>query len=288
MPAFWVQPKRSPLGPSRSISGVSGRLPAGPAPTVWTSRRPGAAAGRRRSRRNRSPPACLPVRSCQLLRRSGAPRLRARVRSAAPPVYTSAPRAGAPSARLPATRPRGAPAPPARGEARRCPRAGRGSRGGPPCRSPRLAGGDAPGSRGSPGTPRDKSRSIRSSGVRPVSGTARNRTRHAALRRWRSRIAASERSSRRSSNSVSPRPLAMTGAASCSSDRNARQSALNVVMRRPPRPGGLTGGGAGADHAGVSCSRPGWRASARCAGGARRRGGDRRAGCPSAGRSRPA
>ncbi len=37
MPAFWVSPNTSPLGASRSISAVSGRLPAGPAPTVRTS-----------------------------------------------------------------------------------------------------------------------------------------------------------------------------------------------------------------------------------------------------------
>src|SRR5712664_128063 len=36
MPAFCVRPKMSPLGRSSSISAVSGSLPDGPAPAVWT------------------------------------------------------------------------------------------------------------------------------------------------------------------------------------------------------------------------------------------------------------
>ena len=67
MPTFWVQPNRSPLGASRSISAVSGRLPAGPAPIVWTSRSP-AVAERRRSRRTRWRSVYLVVRSSRLLR----------------------------------------------------------------------------------------------------------------------------------------------------------------------------------------------------------------------------
>src|SRR5689334_3084705 len=39
MPAFWVQPKRSPEGRSRSISGVTGRMPRGPGALERTSKR---------------------------------------------------------------------------------------------------------------------------------------------------------------------------------------------------------------------------------------------------------
>src|SRR5262245_35466746 len=39
MPAFWVRPKMSPLGLSRSISAVRGSRPAGPVPAVVTSHR---------------------------------------------------------------------------------------------------------------------------------------------------------------------------------------------------------------------------------------------------------
>ena len=41
MPAFCVQPKRSPDGRSRSISGVNGSEPAGPAACVETSKSAG-------------------------------------------------------------------------------------------------------------------------------------------------------------------------------------------------------------------------------------------------------
>src|SRR6267142_2243545 len=37
MPAFWVRPKMSPLGLSRSCSAVIGSAPCGPAPAVTTS-----------------------------------------------------------------------------------------------------------------------------------------------------------------------------------------------------------------------------------------------------------
>src|SRR5215472_12346781 len=39
MPAFWVSPKMSPLGRSRSISAVRGRRPRGPGDALFTSKR---------------------------------------------------------------------------------------------------------------------------------------------------------------------------------------------------------------------------------------------------------
>src|SRR5262249_33764978 len=39
MPAFWVSPKMSPLGRSRSISAVRGRRPRGPGAALFTSKR---------------------------------------------------------------------------------------------------------------------------------------------------------------------------------------------------------------------------------------------------------